>query len=69
MLRKIIGWRPPLMTALVALVAAVVPATGLPAHVGPVAAAVLAVVRGEHPDSPPVTARARARGARSFRAA
>lgn len=72
MLRKIVRWHPPLMPVLVSLAAAaVVPATGLPAPVEPAFSALL--TRAHHlvvqPEHPPATARARARGARSFRAA
>ncbi|MCS7482745.1 hypothetical protein ACFFQW_17290 [Umezawaea endophytica] len=72
MFRKIVRWHPPLMPVLVSLAAAgVVPATDLPTRAEPAVAAVLA--RAHHlvvqPERPPVTARARARGTRSFRAA
>ncbi|HEX6344740.1 hypothetical protein [Umezawaea sp.] len=66
--------RHPLPPVLVPLAAAgVAPNPGPPAHVEPPVAALARaqhpVVRTERPDGPPATTRARARGARSFRAA
>ena len=71
MFRKIARWHPPLMPVVVSLAAAgFVPATGLPAHVEPAASALLTRAHRfvAQPEHPPVTARARARGTRSFRA-